>query len=93
MSAGHAGKRLKRSARTRCEMTGLKIGDEVLINPHAVVLPHRDEYVAVGYWASGTILEIEDNDVDGVIEAKIRLRETERSYWFYLNDLALKQAK
>lgn len=93
MSASRAGNRLKRSALTRCEMTRLKIGDEVLINPHAVVLPQRDEYVAVGYGASGTILEIEDNDVDGVIEAKVRLRGTERSYWFYLDDLALRQAK
>ena len=93
MSANHAGNRLKRSALMRCEMTQLRIGDEVLINPHAVVCLGRDEYVAVGYGANGTILEIEDNDVDGVIEANVRIRGTKRSYWFYLDDLALKQTK
>ena len=93
MSANHAGNPLKRSALTRCEMTRLKIGDEVLINSHAVVLPRRDEYVPVGCGASGTILEIEHNDVDIVMEAKVRLTGKERSYWFYLDDLALKDVK
>lgn len=73
------------------ETMRLKIGDEVSISPHAVVLPRRDEYVSVGYGASGTILEIQDNNVDKVIEARVRLTRTKRSYWFYLDDLVPKE--
>ena len=69
-------------------MEKAKIGDVVSINPNAVVcVGNYYDWVSVGNGAKGKVTEVKHNPFDNVLEAKVRLYGTKRSYWFYLDDL------
>lgn len=70
------------------KVTNIKVGDTVSINPYAVVCVGRHyDWVSVGKGAKGKVMEIEYNIVNKTLEARVRICETEWSYWFYLDDL------
>lgn len=72
----------------------IRIGNKVLINPNAVVCVGKYyDWVSVGLGAKEKVLEIEYNELDKVMGARVLLSGTKRrSYWFYLDDLTKVEA-
>jgi len=67
----------------------IKVGDKVLVNPNAgVCVGKYYDWVSVGLGTTGKVLEIEYNELDKVMEARVLLSGTKRSsYWFHLDNL------
>lgn len=81
--------RLQEFRVVRGKAVNIKPGDIVSINPNAVVCVGRHyDWVSVGQGAKGKVTQIEYNELDRVMEARVRIEGTKWSYWFYLDDLA-----